>query len=229
MPNSIFVALGTILATLGVLVAVAVPFVVSSRESTSRDLQVSVLSDVSASDTLALFGDDIEIRYLGQQAEDLRLTDVLVRNSGEQAIIKDDFDGRLKLFFDDGEMLNAVITNLVPNNIRTSVSNTPQEASMTETLLNSGDSLTVRLLSTAPADQTVQVDVRIRGIGPVTVSLVPTGDGDQSTSTGLILIGMVAGGLAVSFVIAYFSYIGSRAMQLTIRRVRELAQPKNDS
>jgi len=169
-----------------------------------KELQVLIDTSTPLVDVHSEAMGDIEILYKGKAAKNVFLTQVRLRNSGNQAILDSDYSRNLSFEFDaDAEVIDYSVTDSEPANIgmvltRTSIS----KVEVLPVLLNPGDMTTIRFIvirQDGQAINTFRVDGRMKEIKQVAV--VRTSDLQEDDLSKLILKWLLPVLLTISSVI----------------------------
>jgi hypothetical protein len=165
--DSIWQFIGAIVGTIAVIVAAVFGYLTYRVTRRRKALTYEVLSISS----LARLHEDVRghIRLLfdDQEVSDVKLALVRVTNSGNQPIISPDFERPLKFTIDQSNesarILTAGVSKTVPDNLGAEVVSTQSEVILAPLLLNTGDSVTINILTTL-FDGDISVDGRIIGV-----------------------------------------------------------------
>jgi hypothetical protein len=154
---------GAILA----LITIASAHYISFLESPVKELQVVTLANTSLTEVVKSIGEDIK-GFCNEQIENVSVVQVKVENSGNQPIVKADYDEPIKLIFplqttvEKAEALKPPLSNT-----KMQVEPEQNNATLLPTLFNPGDRVTIRiLLLNMPTDsqsEPFSIDGKIAG------------------------------------------------------------------
>ncbi|HEY0737704.1 MAG TPA: hypothetical protein VGD69_22490 [Herpetosiphonaceae bacterium] len=106
----------------------------------------------------------LQIAFDGKPVEDVTLSVIKVTNSGNAPILDTDFQRPLTLSFGEtAEVLSAEVVEMIPPNIGASVKVVSNTAELNPILLNSGNTVTMKILLTR-YNNNVTADARIVGV-----------------------------------------------------------------
>lgn len=142
--------------------------------------------------------------YDGREVEGLRLVEVMITNTGGQAITPDDFHEPLTITFPDYvEVYEAEVTHTKPEDFRPEVELKGKAVEVKPTLMNPGDTMVVKALATIPEEVKPDISGRITGIARIIKSPVtsPSQALDLTkyflAATLPLLVGAFLGGLVL--------------------------------
>lgn len=164
---------------LGVIAAIIIGFVsifLYLRDRNCKALSYKIVSNTSLVDVKEEIKEKLKIFYDEKPVLQLYLSLIRIVNSGNVPILVSDFTCPVTLTF--AEKVQIVSTGIVekhPKLLDATVSFSDNKAVLSPALLNGGDSLTIKILSSGAASM-VTVDGRILGIGEIKASTRVKGD-----------------------------------------------------
>ena len=151
--------LGVFLTMLGIVAAVWIYWL----QRQTKELAFGIISSrrlIKASDEVS---SRITMQLDGKTVTNLYLIIFALKNSGDQAIVKADFERPLRITFPGGCILSATVTSQFPRNIAAEVESDDHHAQLRPLLLNSGDQVVLQLL-VSTTNTEPSVDIRILDI-----------------------------------------------------------------
>jgi len=128
---------------------------VLSYEIVSRTPLLSVEEEVKGK---------LQILFDGSPVQDVHLVIIKVMNSGNMPIVSADYERQVRIAFGENtRILTAEVSETSPDNLEASVSLESKAVVLAPILLNSGDSITVKML-VSQFDREISVDGRIVGV-----------------------------------------------------------------
>lgn len=185
---------------LGVIVAIIIGFIsifLYLRDRNRKALSYDVISNTSLVDVKEEVKERLEIFYNKKPVSQLYLSLIRIVNSGNMPILASDFTCPVTLTFAEGtQIVSAEIIEKHPKRLEATVESRGNEAAVNLTLLNGGDSLTIKILSSG-GEGTVTVDGRIVGVGEIKMYLE-----HARRYVILLLLGVVTFGIGEVFGLA---------------------------
>jgi len=138
----------------------------------------------------------IQVTFEGTPVQNVHLVLLKILNNGNVPIASSDFE--LPLSFSFGEksrILSAQVTDTKPKSLKPILEVEPQQIMLQPTLLNSGDTITVKLLF-AQYGNTIEPDGRVIGVKEITRAADVNREGAWliAIATGVVmLLGVIAG------------------------------------
>lgn len=207
----------TILAIIAILAAYHRVFI--SRPT--KALQVIVDQPVSLVDIRPEAAQDIEVFYRGESVSNISLLQARVKNSGNQPITEDDYSRPLSFSFAPGSNLADVAVAMSdPPNIGMIISQTSEcRAEAVPTLLNPGDTVTVRFVVIGGSSDSIledlETDARIAGVREV--EFLPSSP--EQPPSALLIVGVFIGGVIVNMLAAFVTESTAGALKSLYRRI----------
>lgn len=172
--------------SVGVVLAFVVSFLIYSLQRQQKKLSYAVLTANRLLTVREEIAGKIQVLYDGQPAKDLCLLVIQLHNSGNTPIATSDYERPISLFFGDvARVLSVEIVERNPSSIVADVSLENNRIVFTPTLLNTKDSLTVKVLLSDFLG-TVKSDGRIVGVKEITIAQI----GDSYSKFLLFLGGL---------------------------------------
>jgi hypothetical protein len=186
-----WVVLTALAAVAAVVVAIGLFVVQSRKQQKSLGYQKSERALVHVG---AEARGKVRIQYEGEEVSDVHLVEIILRNTGNVPIARDDFDRPVIFSFPETtKLLPATLTAVgYPEEIRPAASLSNGAITVEPMLLNPGDRITVGILASGlSTSEEIGIDVRVLGIREV----VETIERPQSAyaKAGLGVVGAVAG------------------------------------
>lgn len=177
--------IGTIIAVITIVVTIVIYLKSRTRKSfsfrvISRTPLYSISEDVK---------DDVEILYKGRKVEDVNLVQIEFLNSGNAPIEPKDYYNPVSVSFDEkAQILTSEIAKVEPSSVQASVNSDGKKAVLSQTLLNTGDSIIVKMLvDKLGGTSKIKVDGRIAGVKEIQESIPRF-----NTTDKLIWVGIIA-------------------------------------
>lgn len=149
----------------GVLVSV-IALVVSIAPVILREgkaLEVTLLADASAVKVENRVADSIVVYYRGRQVKNLSLLTVKIENSGGEPIEEADYARPVSFIFPEGaQIVEAKVVDAFPVDLGITVQAKGNRASLSESLLNSGDQAVIQF-SVADIPSGAKIPFRVSG------------------------------------------------------------------
>ncbi len=185
---------------IGALVALGALFAaydIFFRGKPQKEMQILLTSATSLVEIKPEAAQDIEILYKGQRAAFVSLVQIQILNSGNQPITENDYSRPISFSFEPkDEIADASIAGSVPENIGMVITKTSKyQAEAHPTLLNPGDSVTVRFVIVQDSSSTSyapRIDGRIAGVKNIKLT-VPPQKSSSTSNTPQIFIFAVLG------------------------------------
>jgi hypothetical protein len=156
----------------GVVVTIVVALVIYLLQRQRKSLSYEILSI----NQLLTVGEELEgklqVIYNGEPAKDICLLIIRLYNSGNLPITTADYERPVSLLTgDSSKILSTVITNVNPENLSFQLKIESQKISIDPILLNSKDSVTIKMLISDFSGKLV-VDGRIAGVKSISNSQI---------------------------------------------------------
>ncbi|UJS26155.1 hypothetical protein [Thiothrix winogradskyi] len=153
------------------LIAILVSVVIYYLQRQRKELAFGVLSEHHLLGVDEELADRVAVTFDGQLVKNIRLVIFGVKNSGNQPILINDFEGRSMRFTfgENAKVLSTEIIHQSPHNLGCSLEVVEDTIQVKPLLLNSNDYFVVQVLVTAP-EINMQADIRLVGI-PTIVEL----------------------------------------------------------
>lgn len=151
----------------GVLVTIiigVISLIIVSAERRKKVLSYEIISSTSLISVRQEIRDKLKIVYQGKIISQLYLNLIKIINSGNLPITASDFAVPVTFVFKNGtEIITAEVSGKKPAGLEATVAYTDTQVVLKPTLLNSGDSVEIKVLSTGQGDVT-SVNGRIIGV-----------------------------------------------------------------
>ena len=155
--------IGAVLALIALFVSIYL-FVLQRRKKT---LAYEILSETKLLTMKEGFEGKVQILFEGQSVKNVHLLVIKIINNGNIPIASSDFEKALTFAFnEDVNILSAEIIDTYPKTLKPMIDTNQNRLVLNPTLLNSGDSITFKLLLTQ-YDGKIEVDTRIIGVSEV--------------------------------------------------------------
>ena len=215
---------GTIAAIIAAIATVVSVVLVQCGSEPQRSLSLRLLSDVDVTQGLLNVPGSVKVLYDEKEIERMRVTEVSVRNDGDDDIPSDAFEVPLSFMFSDESLLLAAeVIDKDPAGLEPILSISGAKVTLEPLLLNKGDRFTIRLVGSASAEAQLNPHARVNGIRsdfqvkPISI------DDDSGGGTGTLLRTTAISGALVTttaiLVTAIFSIVMRRLTRYTIRAV----------
>ena len=150
-------------AVLLTAIAILVSISLYLKQRRRKALSYSILSQTPLLSVKEEIKKELKILYNGKPVEQVHLIMVKIINSGNTPILSTDYERPISLNFGEkANVLTAAIVKMHPDSIQASFSVEGKNVVFTPTLLNAGDSFTLKMLITKLGE--VKVDGRIVGV-----------------------------------------------------------------
>jgi type II secretory pathway pseudopilin PulG len=160
--GSFFDSTGLVITIVLGLAAIAVPIWVYLKQRSRKDLA----KDVQVTRLVSIHNEAkgrITIHFEGEQIEQVHLVEVRLTNSGNVPIRPEDFERPITIELGSGTPLSADIAETTPARLDPKAQITPRGVELQPLLLNTGDSLKLKILVRDFAGE-IAFDYRIVGI-----------------------------------------------------------------
>ena len=145
------------------LFAIVLSLIVFFKQRQRKRLDYDILSSTPLLSVREDIRGRVEILFDKQPVEEVQLFIVKLTNTGNIPITKHDFEEPVTLTFGvDARLLTAEIIETSPKSLRTSIQGIDNRVIVQQGLLNAGDSITIKTLSTG--GDNLSVDGRIQGV-----------------------------------------------------------------
>lgn len=151
------------LAAIAALVVAIVAFIMQRRR---KQLSYEIISNASVLTREESIAGKLEILFEQKPVKDVQLIEVKLVNSGSLPITAADYEQPVVLLLGDARVLAYEVTKTTPKTLKASFTLRDEGLSLTPLLLNTGDSVSIRLL-VAGYDSAISVDGRIVGVSTI--------------------------------------------------------------
>lgn len=135
---------------------------------------------------------NLQVLFNGNPVKDIQLIIIKIINTGNVSIKSGDYERPLNLNFDENaQILAAEVIETNPNNIEVSANIEEREVFISPTLLNKGDSFTIKILVNQFNNQ-ILIDGRIVGVKEIQKIV----EKDITTDLKFLIIGILIGMIA---------------------------------
>lgn len=132
---------------------------------------------------------NLQVLFNGNPVKDIQLIIIKIINTGNVSIKSGDYERPLNLNFDENaQILAAEVIETNPNNIEVSANIEEREVFISPTLLNKGDSFTIKILVNQFNNQ-ILIDGRIVGVKEIQKIV----EKDITTDLKFLIIGILIG------------------------------------
>ncbi len=160
----------SIFSIIAILVSVSIFFL----ERKKKSLTYETISEASLLTLNEELNEKVQILYDGKVIKDVYLIILKIRNNGNSAILEKDFIKPIQINFSDKtQILSAEIIRTIPSNLNVEISLRTNQIGLAPVLLNSGDSISLKLLLTGH-DGVMHLNGRIVGVREIKKSTSPT-------------------------------------------------------
>lgn len=136
--------LTTILAIIGLII----PFAPKIFDNADRNLTIETIKQTDLSPTNAGLMTNLDVYYSNTKVTEPYLTEIKIINKGKESITKSDFETPIEIELKkDQKIINATVTQLNPKDINPSLLVSQNVISLSPTLFNSEDYITIQILS----------------------------------------------------------------------------------
>jgi len=153
---------GVLIAILSIIITTV--FFIKGRKK--KSLSYEILTVIPLLDVNPNVQDKVKISYEGKNVKQVHLIAMYITNDGNFPITESDYVRSLSLSFGSGKVLSAEIVDSNPPELSAALTIKEDKVLFTKTLLNEGDSFTVRIL-VAQFTGTAKLDGRIVGVKEV--------------------------------------------------------------
>lgn len=135
--------------------------------SDKRELSYEIVSTTEVGTLQPEYLPGIQISYGGKSIERGGVTTIRITNTGDSPIYPKEFDGSIGFHLDsESKFIGSKIVNILPNNLKPSLSLNNGIINMAPLLLNSGDEVTIQAIAEGNLKD-VRVTARIGGISEI--------------------------------------------------------------
>ncbi len=194
-----------LIALVASIAAIIIPILYNTFTREQRSFSYEIISF----DKLITLPQDhlsgLTLQYKGMPVEEPYLTIVKMQNTGNVPIKKTEFDKPISIKYKENvKVLEASITGKEPETIETSLSIDTNQITLSPTLLNPGDSLIIRVLTTK-TDKSLTVSGRIVGVNQLTKRLGANKSLEPRQAMFLVTCGLVIFVIVLNIRFASFS------------------------
>jgi len=150
----------------GVLIALIALYISIWQARRRKRIAYRIVSNISVAriDRSTFYDGRLQILFDGQPLDDAQVLQVQVGNTGNQSIRAADYESPLSFSIDQSaRILDAEIVDAKPSSLQPAITVYPTMVSIAPTLLNSGDSFTLKILTTS-FEGTISASGRIVGV-----------------------------------------------------------------
>lgn len=152
--------IGAILVVIGIIISIILHWIQQPKNS----LSWKIVSNTPLVKISSEIRGNLQVLFEGNPVKDIQLIIVKIINSGNVSIKSGDYERPINLNFDiNAQILTAEVINTIPSNIEASTNIEGNKIFITPTLLNKGDSITIKTLVNQ-FDNHISVDGRIVGV-----------------------------------------------------------------
>lgn len=213
--------IGAILGVVAILTAIGLYF----RQRQNKQLSYAILSQTPLLSMAEEIKDELQIMYKGKMVRQVHLVIVKIMNSGKIPIVSTDFVRPININLgESAQILVAEIAKTSPESLEASVRVDDGKAVLEQTLLNAGDTMTLRMLVTEFGGE-VKVEGRIIGVKAIDEHKVQSRRLDVLGTIGIVIqyagiIGIVSSTLLpllqpMVFLISFIAAIIGSALGVT--------------
>lgn len=151
---------GAILVIIGIIISIILYWIQRPKSS----LSWKIISNAPLVKISSEIRGNLQVLFEGNLVENIQLIIVRIINTGNVSIKSGDYEHPINFTFDENaQILSAEIIETIPNNIEVSVNIEENRVFMSPTLLNKGDSVTIKTLVNQ-FENHILVDGRIVGV-----------------------------------------------------------------
>jgi hypothetical protein len=149
--------LTVLLTILGIIVAIAIPVVIYLKQRSRKLVSYKVLTQERLLSVSGELKDKTKIFYESKEVEDVTLYKIEICNSGNKEILEKDYIEPIGIFFgQNSKVLSSQITEVKPSHFEISATSSENKITLSKTMLNAGDSITLKTLVSKPEQYSVQ-------------------------------------------------------------------------
>ena len=142
----LIVKVAQIIGTIGVLVTIAWGIYIYIQQQQIKALQVVILANDLVVDVDTEFAEKVQISYEEQSIDNLSLVQIMIVNTGNQAIRSIDYEQPIRIILKEGIFVEAEIVTTQPNHLGISIQKTETHVTLSEVLLNTGNRVIIKFL-----------------------------------------------------------------------------------
>lgn len=132
------------------------------KQVQKKELAYDVIVDTKLLETSALLEDRVQILFDRSPVRDVSIILIRIWNSGNQTILRDDFEAPILFSFGNARLLSAEVIAKVPSGL-SPVLKRRDSLALEPLLLNRGDAFIVKVLLTDHRDK-IDVEARVAGV-----------------------------------------------------------------
>ncbi len=149
-------------------IAILASYNIFKRQGRQKKFSFEIISNSALVNVKDDIKSKLQLLFDKKPVNDVHLLIVRIINSGNEPIVKSDYETPINLnFSDNSEVLETDVINVSPESMKVEVNSTKESASIQPLLLNPGDSITIKTLLTN-FDGAVKVSCRIAGVKEIT-------------------------------------------------------------
>ena len=153
--------IGALIAVVTVVISIIIYF----KQRNCKKLSYEILSNTAIMSTEEKIKDDIQLSYKGKVVKDVKLLVLRIFNSGNLPVVSADYEKPISIEFGkETRVLTAEVIKKSPDNLQSTISIENQVVTLYPALLNTEDSITIKMLVTK-YEKELQVNSRIIGLG----------------------------------------------------------------
>jgi hypothetical protein len=150
------------------VIAIFVSYVFFKRQGKQKRISYEVISNTALVNVKDDVKSKMQIFFEKKPVIDIHLIIVKIINSGNEPIVKSDYETPINIEFDDkSETLEAEVIKVSPDDLKVEIENTKETVSIKPLLLNPGDSVMIKTFLTNFRGQ-LKVSGRIAGVKEIT-------------------------------------------------------------
>jgi hypothetical protein len=225
---------GALIAFLAFIASLTVLLLQRQRKS----LSYHILSQTPLFEVGEELKGKLQILYEGNAVENVHLLLIRLANTGNQPIVPQDYERLITIHVGrNARLLSAEIYESEPRDLGATLSIEGSALQISPVLMNSGDSMTIKILASNPASE-LEFDSRIVGVKEIGLLREERGKFYIPYFAGAILfllgiIGDIRGHslsrftFVLEFIALLLMTTSFLARQLRLRRIKLLARPRN--
>lgn len=189
---------GAILVVIGIIISIILFWIQRPKSS----LSWKIVSNTPLVKISSEIRGNLQVLFEGNPAKDIQLIIVRIINTGNVSIKSGDYEHPIKLNFDENaQILTTEVIETIPNNIKASANIEENRVFISPTLLNKGDSITIKTLVNQ-FNNHISVDGRIVGVKDIK----KIAEIDTKKQLKELLIGVLTGMILtlIAILISYF-------------------------
>lgn len=156
---------GNVISAIFGILTILATVIIYYLQKRKKCLSYEVISDTSIVTVTEIMKDNIKILYKNEEVKNVRLIELKIINSGNQAITISDFTTPLKISFSNtAKILSCDIEQFLPNDLNPIYSSTSNDVFIEPLLLNPKDYFILKTLISDPQISVFKISARIKDV-----------------------------------------------------------------